>query len=265
MTGRLAWAGLLVIVLLSLLAGALAPHSYEEQFREAIQAGPSREFPLGTDALGRDRLARLLHGSRVSLTLAPLAALLTTLLAGLLGGLSGYWGGRGERALLLLTDLFLSLPWLFLLLALRGALPLEVSPLASLTITFLVLGLLGWAGPARIVRSGIRSLLESDFVLQAQANGVAQGRILWRHLLPNVWPLLAAQFLLAVPLFVLSEANLGLLGLGVAEPLPSWGGLLKELENYQSALANPWCFAPVGLLIVVVSCLQILSRRDEAA
>jgi len=98
-------------------------------------------------------------------------------------------------------------------------------------ITFLLLGCLGWAGPARIVRAGTRTLVDSDYLVQASASGISRWRLFWRHLLPNLRPILLAQFWISVPLFILSEANLGLLGLGVSEPLPSWGALLRELER----------------------------------
>src|SRR6201988_146924 len=130
---KLAAAVLGLVILASLAAGWIAP-SYSEQFRDAISAPPSSRFPLGTDELGRDRLARLLYGTRVSLLLAPAAALLSTLLAALVGGTAGYLGGRCERAVTAGLDLFLSLPWLFLLLAVRALLPLNTSPLTSVPI-----------------------------------------------------------------------------------------------------------------------------------
>jgi peptide/nickel transport system permease protein len=262
---QIALAVLTVAVAASLGAGWLAHHSYAEQSREFISAAPSAQFWLGTDELGRDRFARLLYGTRVSLLLAPAAALLSTLIAALIGGVAGYLGGRWERVATAGVDLFLSLPWLFLLLAVRALLPLNTSPVASVAITFLLLGCLGWAGPARIIRAGTRTLVNSDYLVQARAIGVSRWRLFWRHLVPNLRPILLAQFWISVPLFILSEANLGLLGLGVSEPLPSWGALLRELENYSAVLQNPWILAPAALLLIVVSCLQLLLRTEEIA
>jgi peptide/nickel transport system permease protein len=262
---KIALAVLVVAVVASLGAGLVVHHSYAEQSREFISAPPSAQFWLGTDELGRDRFARLLYGTRVSLLLAPAAALLSTLLAGLIGGAAGYLGGRWERLVTGGVDLFLSLPWLFLLLAVRALLPLNTSPVTSVMITFLLLGCLGWAAPARIIRAGARTLVNSDYLVQASASGISRWRLFWRHLLPNLQPVLLAQFWISVPLFILSEANLGLLGLGVSEPLPSWGALLRELENYSAVLQNPWILAPVVLLVVVVSCLQLLLRTEEGA
>ena len=254
---------LVLVVLASLSAGWLAHSSYSEQSREAISAPPSARFPLGTDELGRDRFARLLYGTRISLLLAPAAALLSTVLAALIGGTAGYLGGRWERIVTSGIDLFLSLPWLFLLLAVRALLPLNTSPVTSVVITFLLLGCLGWATPARIIRAGTRTLANSDYLLQARASGVAGARLFWRHLLPNLRPILAAQFWVSVPVFILSEANLGLLGLGVSEPLPSWGAMLRELEHFSAVLENPWMLAPVVLLVAVVSSLQLLLRAED--
>jgi peptide/nickel transport system permease protein len=253
-----------IAVLASLAAAYITPSSYAEQFRDAISAPPSARFWLGTDELGRDRFARLLYGTRVSLLLAPAAALLSTLIAALIGGAAGYLGGRWERLLTTGVDLFLSLPWLFLLLAVRALLPLNTSPVTSVMITFLLLGCLGWAGPARIIRAGTRTLVNADYLVQASASGISRWRLFWRHLLPNLRPILLAQFWISVPLFILSEANLGLLGLGVSEPLPSWGAMLRELENYSAVLKNPWMLAPAILLVIVVSCLQLLLRTEES-
>jgi ABC-type dipeptide/oligopeptide/nickel transport system permease subunit len=252
-----------LVALASLLGPWLTPSSYSAQFRDSISAPPSLRFPLGTDDLGRDRFTRLLYGTRVSLLLAPAAALLSTLIAALIGGLAGYLGGRWERYITSGIDLFLSLPWLFLLLAARALLPLNASPITSVAITFLLLGCLGWATPARIIRAGTRTLVNADYLVLARASGISGLRLFWRHLLPNLRPILLAQFWISVPVFILSEANLGLLGLGVSEPLPSWGALLRELENYSAVLQNPWMLAPVVLLVVVVASLQIVLRTED--
>lgn len=254
---------LLVTASASLLSGILAPAPYATQFRDSPNAAPSRQFPLGTDELGRDRLSRLLYGTRISLLLAPAAAFVSTLLAALVGGLAGYAGGWWERAAIRSIDLFLSLPWLFLLLTVRAMLPLNVSPMASVIITFLLLGLLGWAGPARVIRAGARALRNADFVLQARAGGCRGPRLLVVHVLPNLTPVLYAQFWISIPVFILSEANLGLLGLGVAEPLPSWGNLLRGLENYPAVLANPWMLAPAVLLVLVIGCWQLVLPGED--
>lgn len=237
---------------------ALLPVHYEHQFRDSPNAGPSRQFPLGTDDLGRDRLSRLIYGTRVSLLLATAAAVLSCFAAAALGGLAGF--GVADRLILGAADLFLSLPWLFLLLMVRAFLPLNVSPLLSVTITFLLLGMLGWATPAKVVRVAVRKLNSSDFMLQARAAGCS--RLLRKHLIPNVMPILWAQLWITIPAYVLAETTLGMLGLGVMEPLPSWGNLLRGLEG--AGIANhPWLLAPVLLLAAVVGSFQVIFGRED--
>ncbi|MBI4902726.1 MAG: ABC transporter permease [Acidobacteria bacterium] len=261
---RIAAMGVLVAIFsASLAADLLSPHPYGEQYRDAVNAAPSRAFPMGTDDMGRDRLSRLLHACRVSLLLAPAAALVATTLAGLLGGAAGYLGGTADRVFLRLSDLFLSLPWLFLFLSVRSLLPLNAAPAVSAVATFLLLGVLGWAGPARVARACACGLRQSDFVMQAKANGRSPMRLLLVEIVRNLRPVLAAQFWLAIPVFVLAEANLGLLGLGVSEPLPSLGGLLRELENYQAVVSQPWMVAPAIILIGVTGCLHLVLGWEE--
>jgi peptide/nickel transport system permease protein len=255
------------LLLVAIAITALAPQAwvtgrYDQQYRAIPDAAPSKQFPLGTDELGRDRLSRLLYGTRVSLLLAPAAALLSCLAAGALGGLAGLIGGTTDRAVMAAADFFLSLPWLLLLLIVRACLPLDVSPATSVTITFALLGVLGWAAPARIVRAAVRKLMDSDFVFMARARGCRPLRLLWKQLLPNVAPVLLAQFWVAIPAYILTETTLGMLGLGVAEPLPSWGGLLRELEGI-SPFAHPYLLAPSILLAAVIGSMQlILPRKD---
>lgn len=246
-----------------LLAGYLAPASYAYQFRDLPDAAPCARHLLGTDELGRDRFSRLLYGTRVSLLLAPAAALLSSLLAALIGGAAGFFGGLLESAVMAATDLFLSLPWLFLLITVRALLPLNVSPAVSVLITFGLLGCLGWAAAARVLCADARSLLGSDMVLQARASGSSGARLLWRHIVPNLMPVLLAQFWISIPVFILTEANLGVLGLGVAEPLPSWGSLLRELESFSAFSANPVQLVPLVLLILTVSCFHLVMRKQE--
>ena len=261
---NLACAVLLLVVGVSLAANWLAPAGYAKQYREAADAAPSRQHWLGTDEIGRDRFARVLYGTRISLLLAPAAALLSTLLAALVGGLAGYLGGTWARAAMAVTDLFLSLPWLFVLITVRALMPLNVTPLVSVLVTFLMLGLLGWTGAARVLCSSAGSLRDSDFVRQARASGIRGVRLFWIHVLPNLKPVLYAQFWISIPAFILSEANLGILGLGVAEPMPSWGSLLKELEGLVSVGEEPWKFVPLILLVLVVTSFQlVLSKQDE--
>jgi len=255
-------AFLVCVALSCVFADFFAP-SYAHQFRDLPDAAPSRQHLLGTDDLGRDRFARVLYGTRISLLLAPAAALLATLLAAFIGGIAGFAGGWVEKLVMAGTDLFLSLPWLFLLLTVRALLPLNVSPMTSVMITFAMLGCLGWAGAARVICADARALSQADFVLLARASGLHGFRLLWRQLMPNLKPILLAQFWISVPVFILTEANLGILGLGVAEPMPSWGSLLRELESFSTLSAQPWQFVPLILFVLVVSSFHLVLTKEE--
>jgi peptide/nickel transport system permease protein len=263
---RAACVLLLLVAGVSLSANWLAPEGYARQYRDEISAPPSRKHWLGTDEIGRDRFARVLYGTRISLLLAPAAALVSALMAAFVGGLAGYLGGVWARAAMAVTDLFLAMPWLFLLITVRAMLPLNVSPLISVLVTFLLLGLLGWTSAARVLCASAASLRDSDFVRQARASGIRASRLFWIHVLPNLKPVLYAQFWISIPAFILSEANLGILGLGVAEPMPSWGSLLRELEGLVSVGEEPWKFVPLLVLVVVVTSFQlVLSDQEQVA
>jgi peptide/nickel transport system permease protein len=241
----------------------IAPAHYEMQDRDATDVGPSHLHLLGTDELGRDRFSRLLYGARISLLLAPVAAGLAVVLAAMIGGIAGFLGGWYERATLAAIDVFLSLPWLFLLITVRAALPLNTAPETSVTITFALMALLGWAASARVICAQVKDMLHSDFMLLARATGAKPLRLLATHLLPNLKPVLAAQFLVAVPAFIVTEANLGALGLGVSEPLPSLGGMLRELQSYIAFQPAAWRLIPLALLVIVVTSFQLLLTRSE--
>jgi ABC-type dipeptide/oligopeptide/nickel transport system permease subunit len=242
----------------SLGADLLAPHDYTAQFREHANEPPSHSFPLGTDELGRDRLSRLLQGSRVSLLCAPAAALLAMALAASIGIVAGYRGGWIDEVSCATMDLFLSRPWLFVLLTLRALLPLNSSPAVSIAATFLLLAMVGWASGARAIRASVATLRDSPAILHARAYGCDRLRLLCFHIVPNLRPVLSAQFWILVPVFLLTEANLGLLGLGITEPMPSWGNMLAELQSYQRIPEAPWILAPAVMLIVVIASLHFV-------
>jgi ABC-type dipeptide/oligopeptide/nickel transport system permease subunit len=124
-------------------------------------------------------------------------------------------------------------------------------------VTYALLALLGWAGPARVVRAGVREFRNSEFVLGARALGVSETRILLRHILPNLRPVLLAQFQTSLPIFILAEANLGFLGLSAGEPFPTWGTLLRDLEN--PLFVRPEAFAPVALIVLSVLCCKFIT------
>lgn len=242
---------------LSLGADWLAPHDYAMQFRDHANEPPSRNFFLGTDGLGRDRFSRLLYATRASALCAPAAALMAMAIAAAVGLIGGFAGGWVDEVVNGATDLFLSLPWLFALLTLRSLLPLNASSLLSLAATFILLAAVGWASCARVVRAAAISMSTAGPILHARAYGCSGFRLIWRQMLPNLRPILSAQFWILVPVFLLTEANLGMLGLGIAEPMPSLGNMLAELQDYQRIPESPWILAPAVVLVLIVASLHL--------
>src|SRR6266446_2709568 len=198
----------------------------------------ARIYLLGTDAYGRDQLSRLLFGAGI------------TLIVGLcIGAVAGYYGGWTDSLLMRLAELFLALPWLYLLFAIRAFLPLAVSPLKAFFLIIAVIGLVGWARPARLVRGVVLSAKERDFVRAARGFGATSGYLLRRHILPETSSVLLTQAAILIPQFVLAEMTLSFLGPGVPEPLPSWGNLLSSLQQYSVLVSYWWMYLPSLIMV----------------
>jgi len=260
---RIAIVLLLAVGLCALFASSIAPYDYSRQFRESPNAAASPRFFMGTDDLGRDRFSRLIYATRVSILLAPAAALVSILIALLMSSITAARTKLADHVLSGFTTLCLSLPWIFLFITLRALLPLNTRPLASILITFGLMGIAGWAWPARIFTASIRQMKQSGWLLHARASGIPASRIALVHAWPHLRALAVAQFRILVPAYILSEASLGLLGLGVAEPVPSWGNLLAELQHPGRVQDNPWILAPLALLMLVMIALEALQPSRE--
>jgi peptide/nickel transport system permease protein len=195
--------------------------------------------------------------------LAPAAALASIVLALAISAFSGLRSRALRRVIESLTTLCLSLPWIFIFLVLRAELPLNTSPLASVALTFGLMGIAGWAWPARVFSAAIGEMSDSGWMMQARAAGVPNLRIATVYAWPHLRSLAAAQFRALIPAYILSEASLGLLGLGVPDPLPSWGNLLRDLQRPDVVKANPWVLAPLAILMLAMVSLELLQSRPE--
>jgi len=210
---------------------------------------PGRLFLMGTDGYGRDQFSRFLYGGQISLLAGLLAAALSVSLGIVVGGLAGFYGGWIDEILMRGGELFLALPWLYLLFAVRAVLPLHIAGWQVFLLLVSVMGLIGWTRPARLIRGVVLSAKERNFVLAARAFGASDGYLLWRHVLPQTSGVVLTQMTLLIPQFVLAEVTLSFLGLGVSEPMPSWGTLLSSLQQYYVLSSYWWMFLPALLLI----------------
>lgn len=247
----------LMILILAAVTVLMLPASHPAaQDRNAILEPASARHLAGTDALGRDRMVRSAAAMLLALAGASLASAATTLIATSVGMLAAFSPSIVGSVLLLISDVFLTLPWLFLLMMVRSGTSLTESPLHAAVVAFAVLAGLGWPACARAVYRGCRRLSRSEWMLQGRAAGFRPMQLLRLHVLPHLLPLVLPQFLVSVPAFIVAESNLGSLGLGVPEPLPSWGGLLAELNSSALRAQTFWVYLPIVLLVVVLLLLE---------
>ena len=228
---------ILGLVFLALITPFITPYSYSEQNLLLGAAPPSSEYILGTDVLGRDLFTRMLYGSRVSLLVGFLATLVALTIGVLWGSIAGYLGGRTDSLMMRIVDILDGLPFvifLILILVIIGR---------SMTLLFLAIGAFGWLSMARIVRVQVLGLRRQDYVLAAQSMGASDLRILFNRIIPNVLSSVIVYSTLLIPQFMLLEAFLSFLGLGVQPPESSWGILIREgaitMEEYWWLLIFP--------------------------
>jgi peptide/nickel transport system permease protein len=243
-----------VMQLLAWIGGwdvAYDPFYSDETVRN--QSPPSSEHWLGTDSFQHDILARIIYGTRVSLVVGLVATVVSMGLGASVGLLSGYWGGVRDEVLMRITDVFLVIPWLALMIVFAAVLPGG----ASVSKVIIVIGITGWSSTARIVRAQVFSLKERSFVERARAIGAGDYHIVWKHVFPNVFPLMFANAILTIALSILSESTLSFIGLGPPSTGPdavvTWGNILSDAQDafaIQQGLYL-WVVVP-GLCIVFV-------------
>jgi peptide/nickel transport system permease protein len=251
---RLAMASLVVLVIIAALtiaAGLIAPRGFAEQQLSRQLLSPRRAYLFGTDTLGRDEFARVLYGGRISLLVGLGVALISAVIGTAVGAVAGYYGGRIDSFLMRLTDLFLSIPLLVILIIAATILGGSVLDIVA------VLSLFFWMPLARIVRGQFLSLKEKEFVEAARSVGASNTRIIVRHLLPNTLGVIIVNVTLEVAAAILTESVLSFLGFGIQPPTPTWGNMLAESRDL--ATVAPWLVWFPGLAILLtVLCVNFL-------
>lgn len=243
LSGFVGLAIVIVLIITAMLAPLLAPYNPNKIDVPDKLLPPSLAHPFGTDDLGRDVLSRVVYGARVSLLNGLLVVVLAMLVGVALGLVSGYWGGVIDGTLMRVSDVFLSFPRLVLAMAIAASLG------AGLVNAMIAVALSWWPWYARLVRSQILSLKQADFVTAARSIGAGHGRIVTRHLFPNLVSLIAVQASLDLGYAILITASLSFIGLGVQQPTAEWGSMIAQGRNYM--LTHWWYPTFPGIAIFV--------------
>ena len=225
-----------------------------------------RVYFLGADRLGRDVLSRTILATRISMTIGLLGVALALVLGVALGGISGFSGGWTDALIQRLVEFLQSLPSIPLWIGLAAAIPPTTPPVRTYFLITVILSVLGWTGLARVVRGRFLALKNEDFVRAARLDGCGIGRILGRHMVPSFLSHIIAVVTLAIPGMIVAETSLSFLGIGLRQPVVSWGVLLQEAQNIRSIAAAPWLFIPSVAVVAAVLALNFLGDglRDAA-
>jgi peptide/nickel transport system permease protein len=242
------YIGLMILVMLlmsALLAPVLAPYDPTRQNLENDLRSYSRENPLGTDKLGRDILSRVLYGARISLLVGASTVVISLAIGLAIGSISGYFGGWADQWLMRLVDILMAFPGILLAIAFTAVLG------PGLDHVILALCLIGWTSYARLVRGEVLALKEQEFVQAARALGCKPGRVIARHLLPNLFPLLLIQAIFGLAGAIIAEGSLSFLGLGVEPPTPSWGSMLNDGRQFLLVAPHLTTYPGMAIMITV--------------
>jgi len=225
---------------------------------------PGRLYLWGADARGRDLFSRIWYGARISLSIGLLGVAISFMLGLLIGGIAGFYGGWVDSVLMRVCEMFMMIPGFYLMLALRAAVPENFNSVQVYLSVVVILAFIGWASLARIIRGMALSLRERDFVLAAKTMGVPDIVIIFKHILPQTISFSMATLMLTVSSYILAEAGLSVVGLGIQDPVPSWGNLLSEAMEIVPVLFAPWILLPGLFIFIAVVCFNVVgdSLRD---
>jgi ABC-type dipeptide/oligopeptide/nickel transport system permease subunit len=247
---RLAVLGGLVIVMLgcvALFADVIAPYHYTKANFLHPYESPNRDFPLGTDPLGRDMLSRLIYGARVSMLVGFVAQVIVVSIGVPIGAVSGYYGGKVDLAIMRFVDVMYAFPRLLFVILIMSMLG------AGLLNIFIAIGLTGWVNIARLTRAQILSLKEKEFSESAQAAGASGPRVLAKHLLPNALSPIIVAVTFGIPEAIFTEAALSFIGVGINPPTPSWGQMVGEYQQYILSYWYLCVFPSVAIALTMLS------------
>ncbi|GBF05999.1 ABC transporter [Deinococcus aerius] len=253
-------AVIILLILMAIFASLLAPYDPNTQDLSGIYAPPNAQHLLGQDDLGRDLLSRIIYGSRVSLMVGFSVAIISILIGTLMGLLAGFFGGRTDTVISRFIEFMLSLPTLPLLLVISGLFISTDAPFianlrdslgatASVFIIITIFSVFGWMGTARLVRGEVLRMKNLEYVDAARALGASNNRIMWRHLVPNLFAIIIVQATLDVGSAILGEAALSFLGFGIQPPVSTWGNMLSNAQEV--VLQYPWIPLYPGLAILI--------------
>jgi oligopeptide transport system permease protein len=253
---RLALAGgivVLLILLVAIFAEALAPLPYTKTNFGRLTEGPSRDYPLGTDQIGRDMLSRMIYGARVSMVVGLGAQVIIVLIGVPIGALAGFVGGRLDTVLTRFVDVMYAFPRLLFVILVMSMLG------AGLMNIFIAIGLTGWVGIARQTRAQVLALKSKEFVEGARALGAGAGRVLARHVLPNALTPIVVSVTFGIPEAIFTEAALSFIGVGINPPTPSWGQMVGEGQQY---LRSSWHLSVVPSIAIAITMLSFTFFGD---
>ncbi len=252
MRNRAAMISLVILTLITLsviFLPMLASFAYDQTDWYALNSAPSMEHFFGTDSLGRDLYVRTLIGGRISLMVGVLGALVAVIIGTLYGATSGYLGGRVDRIMMRILEILYAVPFMFLVIVLVTFLG------RNIVLIFVAIGAIGWLDMARIVRGQTLSLRNKEFIEAAHVAGVSNWKIITKHIVPNVLGIVAVYSTLLIPGMILTESFLSFLGLGVQEPMTSWGALMNEGASTME-LAIWQLLFPAGFMVVTLFCFN---------
>ena len=245
--------GILFLLFLTVTADWIMPFEYDFQNFGNIGEPPSREFPLGTDLVGRDMLSRMIYGARVSMAVAIISQLAVLAIAIPIGAIAGYSGGWVDTLLMRVVDIFYAIPQLLLAILIMGILGRGLENL------FIAIILTSWLTLARQTRAQMLALREKDFVLASRALGASASRIIVRHMLPNALSPIIVAVTFGIPQIIFAEAALSFIGVGINPPMPSWGQMVGEYQQY---LRSNWHMAVFPAIAIAFTMLSFTFLGD---